>query len=287
MLIWGFNWPIMKIAMEEQLIAPFTFALARVAFSSLLMFVIAAIAGQLRFPRRHDWPVVLSIGLVQMGTFMGLVNFALQYVPAGRSAILTYTTPIWVVPMAMLLLAEKVSPKKWIGFILGIAGVLIMFNPLAFDWSNADVLRGNGIMVFTAFLWAMLIIHTRGHRWEGSPLSLAPWQFLIASLLLIPVVYWLEADREIVWSGKTALVMLYNGPLATAFCFWAMITITRALPAINTSLGMLGVPVVGVVSAALVLGEAVTTSNLAGLLLIGAGLIMLALADFSAKKVAN
>ncbi|MBV1906347.1 MAG: DMT family transporter [Pseudomonadales bacterium] len=278
-LIWGCNWPIMKIAMGEQLIAPFTFALVRVVLAALVMFIAAALAGQLRLPSRHDWPVVLSIGLVQMGTFMGLVNYALQYVPAGRSAILTYTTPIWIVPMAIIILGEKVSFLKWIGFILGLIGILIMFNPAAFDWSNPDTLKGNGILLFTAFLWSVLMIHIKGHQWQGTPLSLAPWQFVIAMLILLPAVFYLETDKQIILSGKTALIMLYNGPLATAFCFWAMITVTRTLPAINTSLGMLGVPVIGVIGAALVLGESISPNNLVGLLVITVGLTVLILAD--------
>ena len=58
-LIWGSNWPIMKIAMAEQLIGPFTFAFVRVAMSAVLMFLVAGIAGQLRFPSvwyRSKWP---------------------------------------------------------------------------------------------------------------------------------------------------------------------------------------------------------------------------------------
>lgn len=273
----------MKVAMGERLIAPFTFALLRVALAALIMFAVAVLAGQLRLPSRRDWPVVLSIGLLQMGAFMALCNVALQYVPAGRSAILTYTTPLWVVPMAMLFLRERVAAKKWFGFLFGVAGVLVMFNPLGFDWSDPDVRLGNAILVFTAFMWAVLMIQIRGHRWAGTPLSLAPWQFLIAALLLAPLAYWLEGDRNIIWSGQTALIMLYNGPLATAFCFWAMITITRALPAITTSLAMLGVPVVGMVSAALSIGEAISLTNLSGLLLIGSGLILVALADVGGR----
>ena len=273
----------MKIAMQDQLIAPFTFALARVLMSMLLMFLVAAIAGQLRFPSRHDWPLVLSIGLIQMGTFMALVNYALQFVPAGRSAILTYTTPIWVVPMAIVVFGEKVGRKKWFGFSLGVLGILVMFNPMSFDWSDPGVVKGNGILLGTAFLWAVLMIHIRGHEWQGTPLSLAPWQFLVASVVLLPLAYAFESDRQIIWSETTFWVLVYNGPLATAFCFWAMITVTRALPAINTSLGMLGVPVMGVVCAALVLDEPLSLENLAGLVLICGGLAALTLADAAPK----
>lgn len=284
-IIWGSNWPIMKIAMDEQLMAPFTFALCRLGLAAVLMFIVSAMAGQLRLPSKNDWPVVLSIGLLQMGLFMGLVNYALQFVPASRSVILTYTTPIWVVPMAILIFDEKIEPRKWFGFGLGVAGIIVMFNPFTFDWSDLAVLKGNGILVLTAFLWAILMIHIRGHQWEGTPLSLAPWQFLVAMLILMPITFWLESDRDFIVSGKTALVLLYNGPLATAFCFWAMITFTRALPAINTSVGMLGVPVVGVMCSTLILGEVLTFTNIAALLLIGGGLLTLTLADLAQQKV--
>lgn len=223
--------------------------------------------------------MVLGVGLLQMAGYLGLITFALRYVPAGRSAILAYTTPLWVMPLAVLLLGERLAGLRGLGLVLGLSGVAVLFNPLAFDWTDAEVVLGNGLLLLAALLWAVLIVYVRGHRWRGTPLSLAPWQFTVAALVLTPVALALEDPGQIVWNEALGWVLFYNGPLATAFTFWALITVTRALPAITTSLGSLGVPVVGYLSSALVLGEPATASELLGLALIVGGLVCISLAD--------
>lgn len=114
------------------------------------------------------------------------------------------------------------------------------FNPFGFDWTDRDVLIGNGLLLFAALLWALLIVQIRGHRWEGTPLSLGPWQFAVGGCLLVPLALLVEGDHPIHWSGTLGCVLLYSGLLATAFCFWAMITMNRALSAVTTSIGTPG-----------------------------------------------
>lgn len=275
-LLWGVNWPVMKVGLDY--IPPLSFAATRMVLGGVSIALVAALAGQLRLPARADLPLVFSVGTLQMAGYIGLVTAGLQYVPAGRSAILAYTTSLWVVPMATLLLGERLNGLRLAGFVLGMGGVAVLFNPFGFDWQDPRVLLGNGLLLMAALLWAILIVQVRGHRMVGSPLSLAPWQFAVGTAVLAPLAWWLERERAWEWSAELALVLLYNGPLATAFCFWAMITITRSLPAITTSLASLGVPAFGLFVAAISLGEAVTVTNLTGLLLIvcGVGGVILA-----------
>lgn len=281
-VLWGSNWTVMKMGLTY--IPPLTFSAARMIMGAAILFSVAAALGELRLPSRHDWPIVLGVGLVQMAGFMALTTFALQFVPAGRSAILAYTTSLWVVPIALLVLGERLNRLKLSGFLCGLGGVAVLFNPFGFDWSNRHVLIGNGLLLFAALLWAVLIVQIRNHRWEGSPLSLGPWQFTVGACLLVPLAAVLENDRPIRWSVELGWVLFYNGPIATAFCFWAMITVNRALPAITTSLGSLGVPAFGLLSATLVLGEPVTLTNALGFLLIAAGLVFVILADRQAGR---
>jgi len=134
-------------------------------------------------------------------------------------------------------------------------------------------------VALAALLWALQIVQVRGHRWEGSPLSLAPWQFAVAVCLLAPAALIFEHGHGIRWSPALGLILLYNGPVATAFAFWAVLTVTRALPAVTTSLGTLGVPITGMLLSSLVLGEPLTATNVSGLVLLIAGLAMVALAE--------
>lgn len=276
-VLWGANWPIMKIGLHYM--PPLTFAALRMALGAAIMFAVNAATGRLSLPSRNDWKIVLSVGTMQMGGFLMLIISGLEFVPPGRSSILAYTTSLWVVPFAALFLGERLSRLKLLGFIVGITGVGVMFNPLGFDWSDPDVILGNGLLMLGALLWAIQIVQVRGHRWEGSPLTLAPWQFLVATCVMTPFALYFDHGRTIDWGAAVGLILFYNGPIATAFGFWAVLTLTRALPAVTTSLGTLGVPVVGLLLSALFLKEALTATLVGGLVLILVGLTLLTLAD--------
>lgn len=275
--IWGCNWPLMKVGLNY--IPPLHFAAARMLLGAFTLALVALWLGALRLPKRADLPLVFGVGLLQMAGFLSLITTALQYVPAGRSAILAYTTSLWVVPLAALTLHERLPPAKAVGFVLGLAGVAVLFNPFGFDWSDPQVLLGNGLLLVAAMLWAVLIVLVRGYRGESSPLTLGVWQFLIAAACLVPAALATEDTTAIQPGWPLALVLLYNGPAATAFCFWGMITVTQALPAVTTSLATLGVPVVGMLAAAVTLGEPITRTNGLGLALIVSGLALVSLAD--------
>ncbi|MDJ0947935.1 MAG: DMT family transporter [Alphaproteobacteria bacterium] len=281
-LVWGTNWPIMKIGLRY--LTPLQFTAARLALATLCMFALVLAMRRLRLPRRVDMPVVLSVGLVQIGLFLTLVNMALVHVEAGRSAILAYTMPLWVAPMSLILLGERLTPLKLAGLVSGLAGVAVLFNPLGFDWSDRDALLGNGLLMLGALAWAGVIVHLRAHPWEFSPLELAPWQFLVGFLPFLVAALWLDHASPIAWGRPLLAVLIYNGPLATAFAFWAAVTVNRALPAITTSLAFLGVPVVGMIASAVALGEPFTSTKLAGMALILAGLALASLADWQAAS---
>lgn len=271
-LFWGANWPIMKIGLGY--IPPLWFGTARIVLGATALFAILAVNGQLRLPPRRDLPVLFSVGLFQMAGFMVLVNLGLLHVEAGRSAVLAYTTPLWVAPGAVLVLGERLTRFKLLGVALGLFGLTVLFNPFGFDWADPDVVLGNALLMVSALGWAIAIIHIRAHRWESSPLELAPWQMLVAAPLVAGLALWLESPETIRWSGELVAVLAYNGLVATAFCFWAGVTVTRALPAISTSLGFLGVPVIGVLVSAAALGEALSATLLGGLVLIVAGMTL-------------
>jgi drug/metabolite transporter (DMT)-like permease len=276
-ILWGANWPVMKVGVEAM--PPVWFATARMVLGAASLFALLAVLGRLGLPTRRDLPVILSVGALQMGAFLALVNIALQQVDAGRSAVLAYTTPLWVTPAAIALLGERPNAGKLLGLGLGFAGVAVLFNPFGFDWSDPAVLTGNALLLAAAFSWSIAILHVRVHQWDSSPLQLAPWQMVLA-VPPLALLSWLTEDWSgIRWSGDLALVLAYNGPLATAFCFWAVVSVTRALPAITSSLSLLAVPVTGVAAAALFLGEPLRPTLLAGLVLILGGTVLVNLGD--------
>ena len=276
-LIWGANWPIMKAGLA--LVTPLWFAVLRLALGALTLVLVLACMGRLRLPPRADLPVILSIGLLQMALFLGLVNLALQIVPAGRSAVLAYTTPLWVAPGAVLLLGERMTRGRVLGLVLGLGGLVVLFNPLDFPWADGQALLGNGLLLLAAFGWALSIIALRRHRWRAKPLDLVPWQMLVAILPLTLAAAIAEGPPAIVWTRDFLLLLAYNGPLATGLCYVISMTLQLALPAVTVSLGFLAVPAFGVLAATLTLGEPLPPSLLAGMALILGGLLAVTLPE--------
>ncbi|MGH6959680.1 MAG: DMT family transporter [Dongiaceae bacterium] len=280
--VWGANWPTMKMGLHY--ITPLWFAAARFWMGSLCLFALLAVQGRLAWPTRRDLPVLLSVGLMQMALFQPTVNFGLSHVAAGRAAVLVYTTPLWVVPGALLFLGEKIGALKWAGVALGVVGVAVLFNPFGLDWTNRDVVMGSLLLMFAAMIWSIAVLHIRGHKWHLSPLQVTPWQLLLAAALVTPVAAVFEGDAKPDWSPQLIYALVYNGPIATAFAFSASTSISRALPAVTSSLSFLAVPAMGILLSLLSLGEVPDLSLLGGFGLILAGVVLVNLADWRAVR---
>ena len=113
------------------------------------------------------------------------------------------------------------------------------------------------------------------HRWAGTPLTLLPWQLLVAIAPLVVLALLLESGRSITWEPMTVAVLLFSGPLATGFAVWANQVLTLALGPLVSATALIAVPVVGLASGALLLGEPVNALDLAGFALTLAGVALL------------
>lgn len=274
---WGVTWPVNKVILES--LTPLWMAAVRSAIATVALFVIAIARRRLVVPRRDDLPVLLSITLLHMVGFVVLANVGLQLVPTGRSVVLAYTTPLWVTPGAWLLLGEPLSRRRLLGVLAGLAGLVILFNPLAFDWADPAAVLGNSAILAAALLWALSILHIRAHRWHSTPFELVPWETLLATAILAPIALLSGRVPEVAWDMRLVLLMLYSGVPGTALAYWAIAMASRDLPAVTTSLGLLGTPVISLVVATLWLGEAVTPSLVLAVLLILGGVAIGSTAD--------
>ena len=267
-LAWGLVWPVNKVLLES--LSPLWLMAVRSAIATLALFVIAAMRGRLAPPPRADLPVLLSITLLHMIGFGVFAAWGLQTVPTGRSVVLAYTTPLWVVPGAALFLGESLTARRLTGVVVGMLGLLVLFNPLAFDWTNREALLGNGAIVLAALLWAASILHIRAHRWTSTPFDLVPWEMLLATIILLPLARAMDGPLTAPWDVRFTTLMLCAGIPGTAIAYWATAAASRALPAVTTSLGLLATPVVSTVVATFWLAEPITlTLALAIVLILG------------------
>ncbi len=283
-LILGFNWPVMATSIKS--ITPIWMGVFRVTGALVVVFTIALAKGKLSLPDRHDLPIIVSLAVFRLAAVFVLVFTALELVPPGRSSVVVWTTSLWTVPIAAIFLGERMSGRRWVGLLLGIAGVVVLFEPWSFDWSQTDVLIGHILLIVAAITNAATAVHIRAHRWAVTPLEAIPWQLLGAGIILVVMALIVDGPPVIDWTPQLTWVVLYQGVLATGVAFWAQIVILRNLAAVSTNLTLMAVPVVGVVSSALLLGEDITTSLGVGLILVIVGVALNLLSDRGASQEA-
>jgi len=278
---WGLTWPVNKIILAT--VPPLWAVAIRTAIGALALFALALASGRLLRPPSADLPVLLSVTLLHMVGFTALSSIGLELVPAGRSAVLAYTTPLWVVPGASLFLGERLTPRRLLGVVIGLAGLVVLFNPAALDWTQPAIVLGNAAILAAALLWAGAILHIRGHRWQSTPFDLLPWEMLLATLILIPLARVVAGPLAFEWTPTLGALFVYAGLPGSALAYWASAMAGRRLPAVTTSLGLLATPVVSVVLATLWLGERPGASLLIAVLLILGGVALGTFAERSSR----
>lgn len=267
---WGTSWPVTKLLLHY--LPPLWTTAARYAVAAVALFAVQGLRGRLIVPRRSDVPVVFNIALLHMVGFTALSNIGLQFVPVGRSVVLAYTTPVWVMIGARLFLGEALTAARLTGVLCGMAGLVVLFASSTFVWSDHQALFGNGLVLFAAFCWAASILYVRAHKWTATVFELLPWLVLLATIVLTPLALVFEGAPHVAWDWPFALLLLYSAMIGVVLPYWATVVVNRSLPAVVTSLGLLGVPLIGVGTSAIGLGEAVSPSLLIGMILITGGI---------------
>lgn len=267
---WGLTWPVNK---ELLAYAPPIWTVAlRYVVASAAVALVATGLGRLRLPPRQDIPVVLSISILHMVIFGVLCSIGLLYVSAGRSVLLAYTTPLWVFPFARFFIGEPMTQRRLVALACGVCGLGILVNPLAIDWLDRNVLIGHALILLAAIVWASSIVYARKHRWASDPFDLLFWQTSLACVILFGLAFAIEGWPDIRIDGHFILLLLFSGGVGTAVAFWALNTVNRALPATATAIGLLGVPVLGVLCSTLVFGDTLTAGMVLAMALIVGGI---------------
>ena len=273
----GTLWPLLRAGVQTM--PPLWFACTRLSLAAAVMFVFLTVLRRLRLPARQDVPVLISVGVFMMGLYVVMAHIALQYVGAGRATLLGFTTPLWVTPAAVLLLRERLNAQKLLGLVMGVGGLTMLFNPRGFDWSDSDVVMGNGLMLLCAMSWAVAIIQMRTQVYRLEPYQLVPWQLTIAAGCALIGALIIEPSARIELTQRNVFIIIAAGPVIGPITLWAGTMTMRHLPAVTASVGFLGVPVVASLIAWIFMGEPLTWTLVTGGTLILAGLTLVSLGE--------
>ena len=266
-LIWSYNWIVMKQVLTW--IGPFDFSALRFGLAVLLLFALMLARGESLRPPPLGQTVL--IGLAQTAGFQALVQWALVEGGAGRTALLAYTMPFWVVPLAWGLLADRPGPRQWLSLAVAAFGLLFVLEP----WRSIEGAGNAALAIGGGLCWAIgTVLSKRLFRRGGiSALSLTTWQMAFGALALLALVPFTQ-HKPIVWSSYLLGALAYNAVLASGVAWLLWSWVVDKLPASVVGLSSLSVPIAGIAFAWILLGERPSPMEAVGIALIAAALVI-------------
>lgn len=281
-LLWGSSWPVTKIALLN--IPPLWLASIRFSSAALCLFFYLAARGQLKLPVAKDLPIIASVGFLQMMAFTGLGMVAMVHIDTSRAVLLAYTTPLWCVIAALVVFRESPSRMQVVALIIGLIGVGVVCSPGELDWVSKETAVGAVFLILAAISWAFVILHVKKHNWVSSPLALAPWQMLLATIPLSVAAYVIEGSpAQIEFNAERLGEIFFIGPVATSVCFVISAEYGRRISTFGMSNFTLGVPLTGILISYVVLDTPISSVFLLGLALVVFAVVVSALAARSGK----
>jgi len=264
-MVWGYAWVLAKLALAWC--GPLQLATLRTAVGTVCLIPALLIMSRRVLPE-HPWEA-LGVGVVQTGLFLLLNNWALAQGEAGKTSILVFTMPFWVLLFAWPVLGERIRGIGWAAVCIAGAGLVLILEP----WGLRSALPAKIAAVGAGVCWALgVVVSKRLHN--RHPVDMYNFTFWQMALGLVPMVLVaLNTPAEpIRWSATFVALLLGLGVVATALGWIAWFYVLNRLPAGTASMSSLGIPVVALLGSALQLGERPTSTEWTGMALVALAL---------------
>jgi len=250
-LVWGVNWPVMKLGVTT--FPPLTFrALSIMLGVPVLALALVLLKVPFAVPRRH-WPELGKLTVSNMIIWHVCIILALRSLSSGRAAILGYTMPIFSAVIGALLFSAVLTRRAWLGVGAAGIGVALLL------WHEFTGLAGHplgvALALFAACVWALGTQLLRRSRIELPTLTLSFWMTAITGIVLSALAVVFERDQWHMPSAAVIWTIVYNAVLIFGYAHAAWFYLARSLPPVASTLSVMFIPVLGVFSGALWLGE--------------------------------
>ncbi|MEO7390828.1 MAG: DMT family transporter [Ramlibacter sp.] len=262
-LVWGLNWPVMKLGVTH--FPPLTFrALSIMLGIPVLALALVVLKVPFAVPRRH-WPELLKLTASNMLIWHICIIFAVQALSSGRAAILGYTMPIFSAVIGAVLFATALTLRAWLGVCAAAIGVLLLL------WHEFTGLAGHPVGValalFAASVWGLGTQLLRRSHIGLPTLTLSFWMTVIAGLVMSALAAMFESSQWRLPDTAVSWAIAYNAVLIFGYAHAAWFYLARSLPPVASTLSVMFIPVLGVFSGALGLGEVLHWQDWAAVLL--------------------
>lgn len=250
-LVWGANWPIMKMGVTG--FPPLSFrSMSMLIGLPVLALAIRALKISLSVPRIY-WRELLTLAFFNMFIWHILVILSVPQLTSGRAAILGYTMPIFSAIWGVIWFNAPLRKQQWLGVAAAGLGVLLLL------WNELTNFAGKPFWVLmvliSAAAWAYGTQRMRHSSLPVPTLTIAFWMTAMTTVMMTTLAIVFEHDRWFMPPEVTRWSILYNALGVFAFAQAAWLTLARGLPPVASSLSVMFIPVLGVFTGAWWLGE--------------------------------
>jgi drug/metabolite transporter (DMT)-like permease len=263
-LFWGVNWPVMKLGVSA--LPPMFFRTLCIGGGLVFIWAWARATGVSLAVPPGAWPSIVKLAIPNVMAWHVLAIYGVKMLASGRAAILGYTMPVWAVVFGLLLFDERPLPRHWLGVAAAFIGTVLLLSSEFTKLAGSPL--GTVLMLVAAAAWGYGTHLMRRHLTSMPTIALTFW--MLALTVVITTTVSLATERSD-WRTPLAVewfAIVYNMAIAIAFCHVVWSMLARALPPAASGLSVMMIPVLGVFSGVLVLGEQPHWQDYAALALI-------------------
>ena len=251
-LAWGFNWTALKVALTE--VPPWTFRSLCLGLGSAVLFAALRAGGQPLAVPKGQWRRLALLAFLNITCWNMLIAFGVALIPSGRASILAYTMPLWAIPLSVWLLGERITRGRLAGLALGMLALMLLLGENLIRLGAAPL--GSLLVLAAALTWALGTVLQKRFPVKMPLGAYTAWMLLAGG---VPIFIGAAAFEDVRTlrhvSLAPALGVAYNVFVSFAFAHWAWIKLATSVSVSVFSLSMLIIPVIGVLSGAVFLGE--------------------------------
>ncbi|MEP6702578.1 MAG: EamA family transporter, partial [Betaproteobacteria bacterium] len=273
------NWPAVKIALS--VFPPFTLRMVGLGCGALLLLLLSGFQRKPLVPPVQSWRGVIIGGVLTIAVFNMSTALAQLSTSTSRAAVLTFTMPMMSAVLSWLIVGEQLDRRKLMALALGAFGVIVLAWPVFTSALAAHDQRAYNGLIFplvAAFGWAAGTVYLKRWPVSGERITITAWQLLVgAACGAIGALIAGEQFPDHGISTRVAVALFVHIVPGTAMAYWLWFILSERVSATVASLTTLMVPVVGVLSAMLLVGDRPSPTDWCGFALVlgGAALIVL------------
>ena len=250
-LMWGTNWALFRVALDE--LPVLTFRSGALLSGVIALGLIMLLRGESFAVAKGKWPALILAAAMNVGVWNVATSMAVLYLPSGHASVLAYTMPLWVALIGLAVFRQKLTGRLLAAIAIGAAAVIALMLPNFASYAQAPLGLFWGLLA--AVCWAIGTYVVKRTDWGNFGIALSFWQVAITVPQVLLGMVLIDGLPTHMPSTPTLVVMIYTGSLPMAFGTVVWFALVRLLPTQVAALSSIAIPIVAIVSGIVLLHE--------------------------------